>query len=189
MRARRVFREMPSSAAVREMFQPVSASTSMTRSRTASSSELGGPPLRVAVSAALRRSDWVQPERLAVTAGSDESSANTLHQIGELANVARPRVCGERRLRVGGQRLRRQRRSRRRPGRDVLGQHQDVAAARAQRRQSKREYGEAVIESSRKRRPWNGRPQILVGRGQDPDVDRLVARAAQAGAPSAPRAH
>ena len=48
MRARSVLREMPSSAAVREMFQPVCASTSTTRSRTASSRELTGPPLGVA---------------------------------------------------------------------------------------------------------------------------------------------
>ena len=75
MRARRVLREIPSRAAVREMFQPVWASTSMTRSRTASSRELADPPLGAAVVGAFAGVTAVNPSVSAVTTGSDESSA------------------------------------------------------------------------------------------------------------------
>ncbi len=75
MRALKVFREIPSSAAVREMFQPVCCSTSATRSRTASSSELGDPAGVVVAAAAFAGATTVSPSASAVTTGSDESSA------------------------------------------------------------------------------------------------------------------
>ena len=61
----------------------------------------------------------------------------------------------------------------------MLGQHQDVLAALAQRRQREREHGEPVIEVLAEAPSLNRCLQIFVGRSQDPDVDRLVARAAE----------
>jgi hypothetical protein len=76
IRARRVLREIPSTAAVREMFQLVWRRTSTTRSRTASSSELAPPdatPGAGAGGSAVTAS--VRPSTSAVTSGSLDSSA------------------------------------------------------------------------------------------------------------------
>ena len=61
----------------------------------------------------------------------------------------------------------------------MLGQYQDVRAALAQRRQREREHRQPVVEVLAKAPSLDGRFQIFVGRGQDPDVDRLVACAPQ----------
>jgi len=73
MRARRVLREIPRSAAVREMFQFVWRSTSATRSRTASSSELAA--LAAAGADGPAGVTDGSPSTSALTSGSDESNA------------------------------------------------------------------------------------------------------------------
>ena len=68
-----MFREIPSRAAVREMFQLVWRSTSATRSRTASSSELATPAAAGADDTAVATGG--SPSMTAVISDSDESSA------------------------------------------------------------------------------------------------------------------
>src|SRR5206468_7882861 len=73
MRARSVFREIPSTAAVREIFQLVWRKTSATRSRTASSSELAAPAGAGAEGPG--SATGVSPSASAVTSGSLDRSA------------------------------------------------------------------------------------------------------------------
>ncbi len=77
MRARSVFREIPSTAAVREIFQLVWRRTSATRSRTASSSELAPPAAPPAGGGAegSGAATGVSPSASAVTSGSLDRSA------------------------------------------------------------------------------------------------------------------
>ena len=56
----------------------------------------------------------------------------------------------------------------------------DVVAALAQRRQRHREHGEPVVEVLAEAPLADGGAQVVVGRGQDPDVDGLVAGGAEA---------
>ena len=62
----------------------------------------------------------------------------------------------------------------------MLGQLQHVAGALAQRRQRDREHREAVIEVFAETTLLHGGGEVLVRRGHDPDVHRLVAGGAEA---------
>src|SRR5262249_18353713 len=77
MRARRVLREIPSTAAVREMFQPVWRRTAATRPRTASSSELApsGATSAGTGDEGSAVTTGVRPSASAVTSGSLDRSA------------------------------------------------------------------------------------------------------------------
>jgi hypothetical protein len=104
-----------------------------------------------------------------------------LQHVAQLADVARPRVAGE-----GGDRVRGEAGGAAsvaaaqlvegavREPRDVRG------AALAQRRELEREYGEPVVEVLAEAPGPDGGPQVDVGRGDDPDVDLELARAAEA---------
>jgi hypothetical protein len=151
----------------------------MTRSRTASSSELAGPPLGGDAGRRLRRCARGQPERRRRHGRIRREQRDALHQVGELAHVARPRIGGERRRRVGVERLGRDAVVGARAAQVVLREHHDVGAALAQRRQRERQHRETVIQVLAEAPSVDRRLQILVGRGEDPDVDRLVACAAQ----------
>jgi hypothetical protein len=61
----------------------------------------------------------------------------------------------------------------------VLGQPHHVALALAQRWQRQREHGEPVVEVLPEAPGRDGGAQVLVGGGDDPDVDGLVARATE----------
>jgi len=103
MRALKVFREIPSSAAVtRDVPAGLMQHIGPPRSRTASSSELGGPAGVVVAAAAFAGATAVSPSASAVTTGSDKSSATRSIRLATSADVARPRVRAQRSLRIGG---------------------------------------------------------------------------------------
>ena len=132
MRARRVLREIEQRGSA-EMFQLVVPSTSMTRSRTASSSELPRPGgAGAGAGAGADAASGVSPSASVVTSASDDSSATRSIRLCELADVPRPRVRAQRRARLGRQRLRRHAVVGARSAQIVLGEQQDVVAARAQ---------------------------------------------------------
>ncbi len=101
--------------------------------------------------------------------------AGALHHVDQLADVAGPRVGGERRARVGGECLRRHAVLDAGARQEVLGQAHDVLAALPERGHRHREHREPVVEVLAEAPLPNGRPQIFVGGREDPDVDRFVA--------------
>src|SRR5438093_46824 len=126
-----------------------------------------------------RRCEVRQTEGAGADLGLGREQRDSLHQVAELAYVARPRVGQERRARVGGERLGRHAVVGARPAQKVLGERQDVARPLAQRRQREGEHGQAMVEILAEASALDRRSEILVGRRQDPHVDVLVARRAQ----------
>ena len=84
-------------------------------------------------------------------------------------------------MRGRGERLGRDAVVRARALEEVVGQRPDVRAALAQRRQREREDGQPVVEVLSKAPLTDRRPEVLVGRGDDPHVHGLVP-----GGPEAP---
>ena len=102
-----------------------------------------------------------------------------LEDIAQLPNIARPAVAGQRDASIRSERALGKTVVRAGPGEKVLRENQDVGAALAERRQRKRDDGEAMVEVLAKVVARHRGAKILVGGGHDPHVGGLGARAAQ----------
>jgi hypothetical protein len=126
-----------------------------------------------------RRLGLRQPRELELRRRHDLRLAeqrDALHRVGELADVAGPRVREQGPHRVRGEALRRQAVVLAGAGQEVLREQHDVPAAFPQRRQDHGDDRQALIEVlAEPPLAYRGR-EVLARRGQDPDVDRVVAR-------------
>ena len=105
---------------------------------------------------------------------------DALHDVGQLAHVAGPRVREQGRRRGLVQPLGRHAVIAAGAGEEVLGQGRDVRPALAQRRQPELEHGEPVVERVVEPARAHRRVEVGARRRQDPHVHRLAPRAAQA---------
>ena len=117
-----------------------------------------------------------EPERLGADLALVRQEDHALHQVPQLPDVARPRVRYERSARVGGEPLLRRPVVGARAGEEVLRQRQDIASPRAQRRQGQRQHRQPMIEVLAEPPRAHRSPEVLVRRGENPGVHRLVAR-------------
>ena len=105
---------------------------------------------------------------------------HAFHQVGQFADVPRPRVCEEGLLRRRADPAARQAVVLTRASEIVLGQLQHVAAPIAQRRQTQGHRRHPMVEIGPETLLLHRRRQILVRGAEDPDVHRLRSRAAEA---------
>ncbi len=110
--------------------------------------------------------------------GVDEEG-HPLHRVGELPDVPRPRMLDERRARVRREALGCQTIFGAGRAQEVLREQDHVRAPLAERRQPQRHDGEPVIEILAEAPGVHRGRQILVARGDDPDVDGLGAGGAE----------
>jgi hypothetical protein len=103
----------------------------------------------------------------------------SLHDVRQLADVARPPESPQRGASVLGQRLGRQAVVLAGAGQEVLGQAKHIGAALAQRGHSQGDDGEPVIEVLPESPGPYRRRQILARRRHHPDVEGLAAGATQ----------
>jgi hypothetical protein len=172
-----VLRGIPKSAAARERLPSAfsSASTSRPRSsrETASFNEGGSS------GAAVTADVFGKTEHRGRHARAVGQEGDALHHVRQLAHVSGPGLIAQGRASVRGQRLGRPPVFGAGPREEVLGQDHDVFAALAQGRQAQRDHGQPMVEVLAHAASAQGRAQVLAGGGDHPDVDRLVARAAQ----------
>src|SRR5262249_22606903 len=103
-----------------------------------------------------------------------------LDHVRELTDIAAPRVrleCGER---IGREALPRQLVVGAGASEKVLGERDDVVRSLAQWREAQAQDVEPMVEILAKTMLTRGRRQVLVGRGEDPHVHGLAARAPEA---------
>ena len=98
-----------------------------------------------------------------------------MHQVLELAYVARPVIPIERRDALPRQAARRPAVARAEDVDEMTGEHARIAGAFAQRRQSKKQNLQPVVEVGPELPGEHHLPQADVGRGDDPDVRVLLA--------------
>ena len=102
------------------------------------------------------------------------------HHVSELADVAGPSIAEQRLAGVVGQRAGGPAVVGAGTGQEVLGQPQDVPGPLAQRRQPDGQHRQPVVQLFAETPGPHRRLEVVVGRGQDPDVDRFEPRAPEA---------
>ena len=105
---------------------------------------------------------------------------DALHDVRKFAHVAGPCVRAQRSPGVRREHLGRKVVFGAGSGQEVLGELQDVIAPLPQRRKREGDDREAMIEVFPELAGPDGRREVLVRRGDDPDVHRFTSRAAQA---------